>query len=268
MSKNFTIVTGLWDIGRENLKDFNRSFDHYVESFEKLLSLDFNFCVWIPSDLIPNVKKIRSFDNTKIFVKELKEFKQFEHYNKIREIRRDPLWYSRAGWLENSPQCKLDYYNPIIMSKFSFLENCAARNPFNSDYFFWLDGGITNTVNPTFLEKLDSIDKYMNTIEDKFLMLSFPYESHEEVHGFEAKKFSEFCGKKSKYVCRGGFFGGTKDSIEKCYPRYKKIMEECFDSGYMGTEENFLTILSYRFKEDTARFELPDSLIYSFFDSL
>lgn len=267
----FTLVTGLWDIKRGDLTEFNRSFDHYLENFDKLLSLNFNMCVYVPSELVTFVNTRRSSYNTKIITYNLEDFKtRFDFFDKVQEIRKTEDWYKRASWLENSPQAKLEYYDPIVMSKFFFVHDCSVRTSFNSDYFFWIDGGLTNTVDLNALRNLGSIKDYMKTIGNKLLFLSFPYENDNEVHGFESKKFAEFCGvEKTKYVCRGGFFGGHKDSLKKFNGEYYGLLSQTLNSGYMGTEENLHTILTYKNPEETFRFELSDNgLVYPFFDML
>ena len=155
------------------------------------------------------------------------------------------------------------------MSKFFLLKEAAKNNPFSSDYLFWIDGGIANTVCPEYVENLENIDSFMKTIEDKFLTLSFDYESQCEVHGFEAKTFSKYCGvESSNYVCRGGFFGGTPVLIDTLCPLYDSYLQKTLNSGFMGTEENILTILAHKFPQFVYRYCLPDSLVYSFFLSL
>lgn len=268
---DFTLVTGLWDIKRGDLSDFGRSFDHYLANFEKLLSLNFNMCVYVPTELTSYVNLRRSSVNTKVISYNLEDFeKRFDFFEDVQRIRTNESWYNRASWLENSPQAKLEYYNPIVMSKFFFVHDCSIRNYLNTNYFFWIDGGLTNTVDLNALRNLSSIKDYMKTIDDKLLFLSFPYENDNEVHGFESSKFAEFCGvDKTTYVCRGGFFGGHKDKIKKFNGDYYGIVRETLNSNCMGTEENFHTIITYRFPEETHRFELADNgLVYPFFDML
>ena len=268
---NFTLVTGLWDIKRGNLKEFSRSFDHYLQNFSKLLELDFNMCVYVPEELVDFVRSRRSSINTHIVVQNLDDFKQkFDFFNDIQTIRNDPNWYTRASWLENSPQAKLEYYNPIVMSKFFFVHDCSIRNLFKTDYFFWIDGGLTNTVDLSLLKNLVSVDEYMKTIRNKFLFLSFPYENNVEAHGFEASKFAEYCGvEKTEYICRGGFFGGHKDKLEALNGKYYKTLNDTIKAGYMGTEENIHTILAHHYSDSIHRFELSENgLVYPFFEQL
>lgn len=268
---DFTLVTGLWDIKRGDLTDFNRSFDHYLENFDKLLSLDFNMCIYIPSELRRFVDTRRLSANTKIYIKELEEFRQnFDFFSSINNIRTKESWYTRANWLQSSPQAKLEYYNPIVMSKYFMVHDCSIFNPFNTNYFFWIDGGLTNTVDLGQLRNLSSIKEYVKSINNKLLFLSYPYENDNEVHGFESSKFAEYCGvEKTQYVCRGGFFGGHKDKIKRFNSEYYNVMRETLSSGYMGTEENFNTILSYKHPEEIHNYKLDSNgLVYPFFEHL
>jgi hypothetical protein len=61
MNKNkVTIVTGLWDLGRENIDGWaKRSFQHYKDRFSELLRCDANLAIWIPRELEEEVWKIR-----------------------------------------------------------------------------------------------------------------------------------------------------------------------------------------------------------------
>jgi hypothetical protein len=71
----------------------------------------------------------------------------------------------------------------MVMSKMFLLHNAKVFNPFSTEYMFWLDGGITNTVHPGYF----SHDKVLNKLENivkKFLFVCFPYETTTEIHGF------------------------------------------------------------------------------------
>ncbi len=270
MKSEITLVSGLWDIRREELIGFHRKFSHYLECFDKLLKLDFKFYLYVPADLIEFVTERSDLKSTFIHYKSLETIKsEFSLFDKVQEIRTNPNWYTLNGWLTESTQAQLEYYNPIVMSKMRFLSDATFNNPFKSEYLFWIDGGIANSVSPEFLKNLKNIKTYMQSIQNKFLMLSFDYESEYEVHGFEVKNFSRHCGiEKSKYVCRGGFFGGTPSNCIELNKEYDTILSETIEEGLMGTEENILTILSHKFPNKIHRYELPDSLVYSYFVDL
>lgn len=268
MSK-FTLVTGLWDLGRDKLQDFGRPFSHYLDKFNELLTLDFNMVIYIPKELDDVVKfhKNRNSTNTVIIHKELHEFQDYcPWYKDIQELRVQPEWQNNASWLPNSPQASLEYYNPIVMSKFFMLNDAAIINHFGSQYLFWIDAGLVNTVCLDTLRNMDRLSTYMS--DKKFVFLSFPYRSDTEVHGYLANVFDGMCGEESRYVCRGGFFGGHRKTINQLNGDYYGIADESFRKGVMGTEECFHTIMSYR-RKDISRYELEDDgLVFRFFEEI
>ena len=267
---DLTLVTGLWNIKREELVGFHRKFDHYLDCFQKLLKLDFNFYIYVPEEVLEFAINNTHSKNTFIHYKSLDTIKsEFGLFEQVQKIRTNPEWYGLNGWLGESTQAQLEYYNPIVMSKMRFLADAAFNNPFKSEYLFWIDAGLANSVSPDFMKNLKYIKNYMESIYNKFLMLSFSYESPYEVHGFESNAFNRYCDvESSQYVCRGGFFGGTPRDCMEINKQYDLVLEKSINEGLMGTEENILTILSHKFPDNIHRYELPDSLVYSFFLAL
>ena len=156
--KNTTLVTGIWDLGRSELGEgWSRSFDHYVEAFKKLLSAtqEHNLAIFIDEKHQDIVWEIRdkSKKNTAIYNHPKENFKSnfFPFFDDVQKIRTDPDWYNQVGWLKESTQAKLEWYNPMVMSKMFMLHNAKCFNPFDTDYYFWVDGGIANTVHPGYL---------------------------------------------------------------------------------------------------------------------
>ena len=158
-----TIVTGLWDLGRENLDGWaKRIFQHYKDKFTELLACDANLAIWIPRELEEHVWKIRdkSKNNTRIYYKELKDFETwFPFWKELQKLRTDTNWKNFAGWLSESPQASLEYYNPMMMCKMFMVNDTALSNPFDSNYFYWVDGGLTNTVDQGYFSKHNVFDK-------------------------------------------------------------------------------------------------------------
>ncbi len=250
--KNTTIVTGLWDINRQG-----RDFQHYIDNFKLFLDIPQNLFIYIESKYEHIVWEKRDKSNTFVKTYELSDIKNLyePHWNKTQEIRTNPNWVNLASWLGGSPQASLEWYNPIVQSKMFMLNDASIWNPFDSEYLFWLDAGITNTVPHThFVENnvLDSISNYGNP----FLFLSYPYEAANEIHGFEIKAMNMFAGADVKYVCRGGLFGGHKDQIRDANSTYYSLLQRTLNSGYMGTEESLFTIMSYNEPELYQRYEL------------
>jgi hypothetical protein len=275
VNKNITIVTGLWNLDRASLSEsFKRSYKDYKKRFFELLKTDAQMCIWISKDLEDEVLKEREGRPTKIYFKELSDFKTWNpFFYKIQEIRNNKDWRGQVGWLEESPQANLEYYNAMMFTKMFMVNDSAILNPFNSEYFFWIDGGITNTVHKGYFQHdnvFDNLENFVKNKEKKFIQIAYPYIGAEEVHGFERKAFAKYCGVDYvDLISRGGFFGGKKDLVHEINTLYYDTMKNTLEAGFMGADECLFTILGYNHKDIIYRYEIEgNGLVWPFFEHL
>jgi hypothetical protein len=264
-----TLVTGLWDIGRGSLEEgWNRSFNYYLERFKELLSVDNNMIIFGSRDLKKFVFKYRKESNTQFILRDKEWFINNEYYPLIQKIRTNPDWFNKVGWLKESTQARLEFYNPLVMSKMFLLHDAKILDKFNSNLLYWIDAGITNTVHQGYFTH----DKVLEKLEpnlNKFNFVCFPYEANDEVHGFSFDKMCELSKEKTNIVARGGFFGGDKESITTLNNLYYDLLIDTLSNGYMGTEESLFTILLYRNPHLINYFEInSDGLLYKFFEDV
>ena len=261
VNENLTIVTGLWNINR-----VGRSFDHYMEHLKNFLKIPQNLFLYVPKELESFIWEHRESYNTYVKVCELEDVKNLysPFWDKTQEIRTKEEWINQAGWLGGSPQAALEWYNPIVQSKMFMLNDVSIWNPFDTEYFFWLDAGITNTVPVTHLVNDNVLDK-LTDYGNPFLFLSYPYDANTEIHGFEFGAMNRYAGETVKYVCRGGLFGGHKQQLNEANSTYYALLSKTLNEGYMGTEESLFTIMSYLEPDLYRRYELDgNGLIVKF----
>jgi FkbM family methyltransferase len=263
-----TLVTGLWDIKRGSLSEgWSRGYDHYLNKLGQLLDVDINLIVFGDEELERFVMSRRRGDNIQFIRRNLDWFEN-NFFNRIQEIRTNPEWYNLASWLAESTQAKLEYYNPLVMSKVFLLHDAKILDKFNSDYMFWIDAGLTNTVHPGYFthdKVLEKLPKYIS----KFSFICFPYEANNEIHGFEFNKINEYAGSKVDKVARGGFFGGPKSEIQKINSIYYDLLKNTLEDGYMGTEESIFSIMCYKHSDLINYFEIESNgLVNKFFEDL
>jgi hypothetical protein len=269
LNSNLTLVSGLWNISRTG-----RNFEeHYIPRFKEFLQIEANMVLFIPSYLEEIVWEYRNPLNTFVKIFELEDIKDLysPHWDKTQEIRTSDKWLNitgEGGWLKSSPQATLEWYNPVVQSKMFMLHDSSIWNPFNTDYFFWLDAGITNTVPAGHLVNDKCLDKII-PYSNPFIFLSYPYESAGEIHGFDFQAMNQIAGSKVKYVCRGGLFGGHKDQIHDANSMYYALLQNSLNQGYMGTEESIFTLMSYIEPHLYRRYMLDDNgLIVKFTENL
>ena len=266
MNKNLTIVSGLWNINRAG-----RDWSRYEEHFDKFLKIPCNMVLWVPKSLESFVWERRSKENTFVRIYELEDIKNgmfSPFWNKWQSIRNSPSWQNQAGWLPESPQCKNEYYNPIVMSKMFFLHDSKIWNPFDTDYFLWLDAGITQTVYENYFYDGEVLSGIVDNM-DPFLFLSYPYEADKEIHGFEFNAINKYAQQKVDYVCRGGLFGGHKDFLSQANAEYYHLLEQSINEGLAGTEESVFSIMAKLFPEYYKRYALDgNGLIVKFIEAI
>jgi len=266
---DLTLVTGLWNIGRPG-----RDFSHYIENFRKFLDIPVKMFIYIPKEYEYLVWEKRKPENTHVRLFELEDIKNNLYqpfWDKTQQIRTNPEWLEQTGkngWLPNSPQASLEWYNPIVQSKMFMLHDAKVMNVFDTNYFLWLDAGITNTVYEKYFTEnrcLDKIIPYLKT----FLFLSYPYQANSEIHGFDFKAINRYAREEVTYVCRGGLFGGHKDFLTQANGTYYALLQGTLDERYMGTEESIFSIMAHLEPHLYRRFALDDNgLVVKFVQAL
>jgi hypothetical protein len=266
---NITLVTGIWNIGRGDLSEgWSRPFQHYLDKFEQLLKVEENLIIFGEDELEKFVFERRSPENTQFISRPLSWFQDNEFFKNIQKIRTNEDWLNRSGWLRESTQARLENYNPLVMSKVFLLNDAKIMDKFNSEYMFWIDGGLTNTVHPGYFthdKVLDKLSKYIS----KFSFVCFPYEAETEIHGFEYNRLNDIAGDKVSKVARGGFFGGPKHTIGDINGIYYNLLQSTLNEGLMGTEESIFSIMCYKHSDIVNYFEIDSNgLIGKFFENL
>jgi hypothetical protein len=266
---SITLVTGLWNIGRDELSEgWSRTFQHYLDKFEQLLKIEENLIIFGEKELEEFVWQRRNSTNTQFIIRDKSWFTDNEFYNKIQSIRNNPNWYNQSGWLKDSTQAKLEIYNPLVMSKMFLLNDARILDKFNSKNLFWIDAGLTNTVHPGYFthdKVIEKLDKYI----DKFTFVCFPYDAENEIHGFSYPEINQWSGDDVKKVARGGFFGGPKEDISDINSYYYHLLNDTLSSGLMGTEESIFSIMVYKYPTKINYFEIESNGLFGkFFEDL
>jgi hypothetical protein len=263
---DLTIVTGLWDISR-----VGRSFDHYLEHFKNFLQIPFKMFLYVPKELESFVWQHRKPHNTHIRITELDDLKTNLYapfWDRTQQLRQDPTWINKTEWLPQSPQAVNEWYNPIVQSKMFLLHDAKVLNPFDTNYFIWLDAGITNTVYEKYFIDNKCLDNIIPQLKT-FLFLSYPYQATDEIHGFDFEVMNKYARQKVQYVCRGGLFGGHKDFISEANSLYYRLLDTTLEDGYMGTEESIFSIMAHLEPHIYRRYALDDNgLIVKFVQAL
>jgi hypothetical protein len=257
--QDLTVVTGIWDLGRESAGEgFRRDFTHYRAKFAELLAADIPMVVFGDPDLRDFVDEHRGERPTDFREYRADEFRtRFPFHAQVQAIRHSDAWRGQAEWLGRSPQATLELYNPMVMSKMFLLHDASIWNPFGSSRFVWIDGAITNTVHSGYFTR-DRVFDRIGALLERFLFVTFPYRDGPEIHGFPRDGMQRFAGRDPQWVCRGGIFGGHRDCLHEANGHYYSLLSASLHEGLMGTEESVFTLMAMESPELYDRFPLAD----------
>lgn len=265
------LVTGLFDIGRGGIVNtmFKRSFDEYKKYFQRLLVSTIEtpliiFCDPSLDDFIRDIRKV----NYQIIHKTLADLRTLEYWDQVQTIIHNPAWYGQSGWLRNSPQYGLEYYTPLVLWKQYWMLEAVYNSAFAVDRYYWIDGGIAKLPDRLFVPLLSGgLEKRLEPYLDKMLYLTFDYRSN-ETHGFNQEAFDGYAKREINRVVKGGFFGGPPEYIRKIKEIYDDLLRITLNDGYLGTEENIFTLITYLYPELCHVVPLRANYIYNFWIDL
>ena len=139
LKRNVTIVSALFNIERID----GRPWEEYLKWFGEFLKLKTPMVLFVSEDLVEFIEERRNDMEgvlTEIIVRTNEEIPYYNLQDKIQNIL-DDNDYKTSIEDPTRIECKQAMYSVIQYSKFPWLKEAVAKNPFDSDYFFWLDAG-------------------------------------------------------------------------------------------------------------------------------
>ena len=247
MKSSATIVTALYNIGRDNLqgKNAHRSFSKYLNWFQHLLSINAPMVIFIPDELHSYVQEHRNpaYD-TKIITRNFEDLAAYQYHDRIQATIDAMVKESNSNgqiprYFAECPEFITAKYEVIIYSKFDFLHEVAAENPYNTDHFIWMDAG-TFYQEPPFNCSLPWPDPYkIQLLSDKFLVSSYRFNVSDksplnDKRSYLRRNQNEICA----YI-----LGGSKAAIDKIHTDFWKAIHDALDMGVINNEQHILQLM-------------------------
>lgn len=215
-----TIVTAYFQ-----LKTSKASHDTYVKWMQNMLTINNPMVIFCDCQSKPFIQSMRNNENTVIIETTFKEFYSFkysrafaEHYAMDKEQHVGHNMFLYMIWSEKS----------------HFLKRAIELNPFNSEYFLWVDIGCFRVPNTQYTHwpnpaKIATLDK------SKVLMLSVNPFTEEELNSFELPSF-QHCNR-----IGGTIFGGYKDALLTWHDKYYEMLEHFISIGrFIGKDQSIM----------------------------
>lgn len=238
-----TLVTSLYDINRYNLD--GRTWGEYLEWFAKTLQLKSPMVVFVDQDLVEFVQEHRKNLPTKIVEESIDQIPYYHLKEKMDAVIQSKEYQSKISD-PNRIECKSSLYNIIQYSKFGWLEFAADENYFNSEYFLWVDAGLSRffyDINLNNSYPGENAKESLLDIKDSILIQVFLSYYPDLAN---AKEISEDYLRDNRSYIMGGMFGAGKESIKKFRPIIDDILDQMLSDNLINNEQ---IALGYLYKK-------------------
>lgn len=260
MIKNTTIVTAIFDIGRDGWDSYGLSYNTYLHWMRNILYFDSNIVIYTEEKFKKFIEDVRkhvdpTLTKTTIIIDEISNIESYKlYYNEVKVLMESDEFKKRIHF--NVPEMTKPLYNIIIFNKLFFIKESIEKNHFNSDLFIWCDAGILRNDIPVIKEGFPNVDKINNGFNDKITFFS-----HETNFSTPSKDFhliSQF-----RYIHGGCFFVPNNGSIDNIIKSFTKEITESLKRGYVGSEEKYL---DFCYLEDKTNYNIVKSDWRQYFD--
>lgn len=235
-----TIVTALFDIGRDKWKTFNQSYHTYLWWLENTLSLNAKFVIYTEDKFYDDILNIRKkYDpilyNTLVIKKDLNELPAYQRYfNKLDKLMNSEEFKSKI--IFDVPEMTKPLYNTLIFNKLDFIKETINKKYFANDIVIWVDaGGLRDNISLYKGVIWPNISK-LNNIEEPKSITFFSHQPDFYINDVEKHALSQV-----RYI-QGGSIFCPHNTINDLHKSFNETIVESINNGYIGSEEKMLDI--------------------------
>jgi hypothetical protein len=243
-----TIVTCFFDINRAEKGD-GRTMDEYKSWIKR--SLQLNCQLYVVTE-----EKFKDFfieNRPKDYAMELKvisfqELHYSKYLEKMQEISQSVFFRNKVAH-PNRVECILPEYNVIQYSKFHCLQMAMEENPFQSEFFFWMDAGASRFFYDMDIRRTFPSQGVMNILNQRRGLFIAQHR-----WDLESYVIDDHFVWKADNLIYGGMFGGSSDVIRAISEKIECILvEKMLAQGNINNEQ---LALAMTWKDNRHMFDL------------
>lgn len=258
MEFSMTITTAFFDIGRGDWNGYQRSVEDYLGYSKNMLSLNCNMVIYTQEKFRHHFEEHRKhidpdLTKTKIVTMSLEEIPYYDYLQKITDLMNDDFFIYNIKLRHPDslrPEANYPLYNIIQFAKSKFVEKTIENNPFDTNYYCWMDTGI-----------------YHSSFPEEFKFQKFPKKNFEILSDNKIHQFYRIFPKKKdihkvSYYSElddvrivGAWFGGHKDALRIYSQIINKVVDDSIKEGVISDDQNIYTI---SYLENSELFTLHD----------
>ncbi len=237
MIENPTIVTALFDIGRDKWSNYSLSYHTYMMWMRNLLQFDSNMVIYTEQKFESFIKEQRqivdpNLEKTIIIIDTIENLESYKlFYDKVSNLMKSEEFKGKIHF--NVPEMTEALYNIIIFNKPYFIKDSIEKKHFDSDMYIWCDAGVLRNDNPEIKKGFPNIEKINQNYKDKITFFS-----HQENFLITDRPFHLFS--QFRYVHGGCFFVPNNNVIYSFIENFIQLINQYLELGYVGSEEKYL----------------------------
>jgi len=230
---SITLITTYYNLNKYETRPKDRTKKNYLDWGEFVLKLDINLVFFVDNDIHSYIIKKR---------------KQYNLLKKTLVICRE---YDQLTWSGKNPDIqkyidekKINYkksfkngaaYYTLTWNKLYMVEEIISLNPFNTEYFGWIDFGIYRVVKNDLPPKLD--DNFFIPNDKKMHIMELEWTSDSEISDLQ-----KFAGE-IKFKIPAGFIVGHVTAFNKFISLFKKYLYQLLSQRIVVLEEIIFAII-------------------------
>jgi hypothetical protein len=211
-----TMVSGYWKVK-------NKHGDKFDKWFNTTLQINCPYVFFADKEMIKIIKKYRKDLPTHYIECSIEDFYSYKYKDKMQVHQR---------------HCPSKELNLIWNEKLFLMQRACEINPFQSNYFMWVDAGIC-----TYRKKIPPKEPFPNKLKLETLPKDKLIYSASTIYDEESVKKSLY------YHHISGTYILHKNAINKIINLYKEYMEKLIDNGNIWTDQVLLTHIYKDHKE-------------------
>ena len=236
--KNVTLVTAIYDIGRDKWPNYTMSYNTYLWWMRNLLFLDTNLVIYTEKKFEEQILNHRkqvdpNLEKTKLIIQELNEIDGYKlYYEPLKNLMESDEFKNKIHF--QVPEMTEPLYNVIMFSKMLYILDSYQKNYFDSDLYVWMDAGGIRNDNPKKNIKWPDLNKINNLDNTKTTFFShhnvIRFENHEQ-HALSQMRFIQ-----------GTAFFVPKNNVEQLCNDFKDVVFDVISKSYIGSDEKIFDI--------------------------
>jgi hypothetical protein len=233
--KTTSIVTAIFDIGRDKWDNFTMSYHTYLWWMRNLLYLDTNLIIYteekFKNDILNYRKEVDpKLEKTIIVIQPLEDIEGYKtFYEPLNNLMSGDDFKNSVQF--DVPEMNKPLYNVVMFAKLFYILDSSRKNFFNSDLYVWADAGVIRNDRPKMNLKWPDIQKINELDNNKVTFFC-----HHPYVRIDSDFYKDHALSQMRFI-QGGAVFVPKKCVEDICELFKKTALDCISKGFVGSDE-------------------------------